>query len=345
MKTKKSKIKLFLARILACIGFTCVLFSCFLIPASADQIKVPADGDYIVYDPWFRNGHVFIPSNVNNYSAVYNFNDVAFAPSENSTSSYTDFWYASNPNGTRSTLSIVRSISRSLMLYRITDANVNNVFSKEFIFEINDLVVDYDTLTRNNVGHIVFSLSKPSDLSGVYYDISYYYPAAAGDGGQFLPTVTTYENSFSPGVVTVDIPIIPFRHSSDQPDHDFVRFPTYQGDNGVPVYERYAYIDKLTVRVVFNEGASLSGFYFSSVPPSLAPTTNSFGYYWQQIPSYREEIIIDNTPNVDFTSWLVTAVGGFLDFELFPGFSISAVLSVVLAMSVVLLFLKWLAGG
>lgn len=46
----------------------------------------------------------------------------------------------------------------------------------------------------------------------------------------------------------------------------------------------------------------------------------------------------------DFTSWLVVAVSGFMDFTLFGGFTIGDMLGTIVAFSFVMLFLKFFAG-
>lgn len=48
------------------------------------------------------------------------------------------------------------------------------------------------------------------------------------------------------------------------------------------------------------------------------------------------------TIDVDFTSWLGTAVGGFLNFKIFPNFSIVGILGILISFSLVLILLKWL---
>ena len=47
----------------------------------------------------------------------------------------------------------------------------------------------------------------------------------------------------------------------------------------------------------------------------------------------------------DYTSWIATAVGGFLDFELFPGFTFGGILMVFIAFSCVMWFLRLVSGG
>lgn len=48
---------------------------------------------------------------------------------------------------------------------------------------------------------------------------------------------------------------------------------------------------------------------------------------------------------VDVGSFLANSVGAFMDFEIFPGFSISGLLATILAVGLFILFLKVFAGG
>lgn len=49
--------------------------------------------------------------------------------------------------------------------------------------------------------------------------------------------------------------------------------------------------------------------------------------------------------DADYSSWLTKAVGGFLGFEIFPGFSIAGVLGVIIGFAIFIWFLKVFAGG
>lgn len=49
--------------------------------------------------------------------------------------------------------------------------------------------------------------------------------------------------------------------------------------------------------------------------------------------------------NGDYTSWMATAVGGFLDAEIFPNFTLGGVLGVLVALGLLVMFLKFFAGG
>ena len=49
--------------------------------------------------------------------------------------------------------------------------------------------------------------------------------------------------------------------------------------------------------------------------------------------------------DADYSSWLTKAVGGFLGFEIFPGFSMAGVLGVIIGFAIFIWFLKVFAGG
>lgn len=53
----------------------------------------------------------------------------------------------------------------------------------------------------------------------------------------------------------------------------------------------------------------------------------------------------DTNINVSYTDWLTTAIGGFFDFELFPGFSFGGVIAIVFILLFVIWVLKVIAGG
>lgn len=63
----------------------------------------------------------------------------------------------------------------------------------------------------------------------------------------------------------------------------------------------------------------------------------------------RSKDVVTDEPSklgfADYTSWIATAVGGFLDFELFPGFTFGGILMVFIAFSCVMWFLRLVGGG
>lgn len=59
----------------------------------------------------------------------------------------------------------------------------------------------------------------------------------------------------------------------------------------------------------------------------------------------ENKIIVDNTPNISLSSFLIRSVGGFFDFEVFPGLTIGATVALVGGLGLLMLILKMIAGG
>lgn len=85
---------------------------------------------------------------------------------------------------------------------------------------------------------------------------------------------------------------------------------------------------------------------------SISVTPGSTEWRWWSLPVASKYIkttdlfqVINESIIKDYTSWLVTATSGFLDAEIFPGFTIGGVMGTLIAFSVVMLFLKLFAGG
>ena len=68
---------------------------------------------------------------------------------------------------------------------------------------------------------------------------------------------------------------------------------------------------------------------------------------------FAYQVYVENTtqhptplePNVDMWSWLGDTIGGFMDFEIFPSFSIGAIFNIVISIALFLIFLKVFVGG
>lgn len=85
-------------------------------------------------------------------------------------------------------------------------------------------------------------------------------------------------------------------------------------------------------------GASIGG-------GSSIDIMNRYSYPdWHKYDDSRSHTISTDL-EVDFTGWIATATSGFLNFELFPNFSIGGVLAILVGFSLVILFLKVFAGG
>lgn len=105
---------------------------------------------------------------------------------------------------------------------------------------------------------------------------------------------------------------------------------------------------------VENFSMTLSGVLTHSSPSvSLTVLSSSFEAYADIDPRlydlqqsiYDRDGGIDDNYFADMTSWLATAVDGFLDFDILPGFSIGGLVLVILSFSFVMYFLKLFAGG
>ena len=55
--------------------------------------------------------------------------------------------------------------------------------------------------------------------------------------------------------------------------------------------------------------------------------------------------LIENTADADFSSWIVKAVGGFMDFQVFPGISIGVILAFTMGLGMIFMVLRFMAGG
>ena len=350
MKTKKSKIKSLLGRMLAVVGIVCVLLSCFLVPASADHI---ANSDSVYVDPWFSNGYLeYYPlGNLSNHTVVglpgvfYNISSSYY--------SFDDYFRTTGYSATTN-VGFRHYVDKSQRLHVMSFADniANNIFASGFSLSLGEFLIDYNSLTSWNVGSISFVLNGGL-ISSLNYTITYECPQYVYDDSvaSLIYETRTFEWSGSPVsddskyniFLLPDFPFIDFPLD----DSGFVHFPSYFDlPTGEFVYERYALIKDITIDIEFTSGSQLSSFSFNSVFfPEFAFLTSDISTYYESLPLEKRTVIVDNTADIDLSSWLVDAVGGFLDFEIFPGFSISSVLAVLLSLSVVVLFLKWFAGG
>lgn len=67
--------------------------------------------------------------------------------------------------------------------------------------------------------------------------------------------------------------------------------------------------------------------------------------WYTQYRDFDNSLNTSGDINVDFTSWISTAIGGFLNFELVPGLSIWSIFLGVIGIGLVVAFLKYFAGG
>ncbi len=113
-----------------------------------------------------------------------------------------------------------------------------------------------------------------------------------------------------------------------------------------PIGERYAYYPYVHITITRTDGGRFSASGFSM--------NQTYDYQYNIAERQRQAefydaigliYYVDNTVDADFSSWIVTAVGGFMDFELFPGLSIASLLAVIGGIGLVIMFLKYFSGG
>lgn len=110
--------------------------------------------------------------------------------------------------------------------------------------------------------------------------------------------------------------------------------------------KRYVMIKDFTVTLeITDEIPSGSNVVFDVVSLALPTTPPNLSVWKMQYPlASNTTVVVDpaNPADVSFTDWLTVAVGSFLNFELWPSFSINQVLYLVLVIGVLLAFFTML---
>ena len=169
-------------------------------------------------------------------------------------------------------------------------------------------------------------LNGTSTLPGVMY-LSFDYVRLVKDeaSGAYIAKSTSFDNldlnSFGTGYSTVNI------------NKYIYQLITANDPNPSSV----CYIKNLEIRVDCED--PITGFVMSQPELDYYRNANSW------INSYDltfEQIVVDpsNPSDVSLVDWLAVAVGGFLDFELWPGMSLNQLLWVCLVVGILFWFLK-----
>ena len=121
-------------------------------------------------------------------------------------------------------------------------------------------------------------------------------------------------------------------------------FDYYQSNR----FTRIPYFSNIVVDIDFSV-VQTSGNYNIGLALPLGKSSSAdgsfndvFDWYSRFFSGYKQVV---SPTKVDFTSWIATAVGGFLRFELVPGISFSTLLFFMLGVGAVNIFLKFFAGG
>lgn len=110
---------------------------------------------------------------------------------------------------------------------------------------------------------------------------------------------------------------------------------------GIDDYGTYIYITDLTLSFDYNRAASYL-FTDSVFTVTTVYTFNPDLYhiaYGEQVPDNP------SVPLLSYTEWIGTAVSGFMDLQIAPGFTLGGIFMTILAFVCVVWFLKLVAGG
>lgn len=142
----------------------------------------------------------------------------------------------------------------------------------------------------------------------------------ADDILEFMNTYFTKENTAS--VMTLA--------DEPTPTAEQVTWTEVERSESAEFFLYYPLLDTSGIRIT--NTPAYNAFYERYSMPNMVKYRNTMGI---PIPSLE----------VDYTSWIGTAVGGFLNMELMPNFAIGGVLAILIGFSIVMLFLKYFAGG
>lgn len=95
-------------------------------------------------------------------------------------------------------------------------------------------------------------------------------------------------------------------------------------------------VSDLTIRVKYNVEAGYTGNVLIDIEVS---TRDRSVLYQQWLDSLDLKAYVYSPGSFDVSDWLEAAVGGFLEFELFPGFSINKIFWLVLVIGIMLWFI------
>lgn len=109
---------------------------------------------------------------------------------------------------------------------------------------------------------------------------------------------------------------------------------------------KYCWLEKATLTV---PSAFVSQSYIEPLYVSASRSLSSYESSLDAITLsvYRAQTVspVILFSNLDWTSWLTSSVGAFMNFEIVPGLSISGIFALLIGMSLFMIFLKVFAGG
>ena len=135
-----------------------------------------------------------------------------------------------------------------------------------------------------------------------------------------------------------------FTYSNNTPFYGYDITPSAElYDTYYPGDDRLVCFSKIHSTVVF--GADT--YSFSLTLPIISPGDNqTVDEDFYSIRTFITKYFpINQEYSMNFLSWLATAIGGFISFEIMPGITISSLLLFIFGIGAVFAFLRYFAGG
>ena len=162
------------------------------------------------------------------------------------------------------------------------------------------------------------------------FDGDFYYPEYEFVDGHLVGrSLETLPLDFSRERVAGSLPIV-------SPEYSLERLASYLPDN---LFNDYLYFSEFTSSFSFvNNAPDYCSFVIHYIPRS--DVVSFIDYRNAYFPDYVHEI-----GTFDFVGWIGNAIGGFVEFEFFPGLTIGALLAFMIGIGCFVAFLRYFAGG
>lgn len=352
---KTWKLRSFFSKILAVVGIVVVLVSSLLIPASADQYN----NDYVDPDE-FDIHDVLVPvvpmrfmtfqNSGQGQSLLAGSNNYYFADAISQTEqTRVDDYYRFYTGSTYYNIPIVTYITPGPVMAE--SGGFEWAFIQQNWTDSNlQLLNGGFTLSFSDV---IFPNDKTFDEKNPYLELW-------GGGSQALVTWTVTWVEPGPDKLPVTRSAgFSKTVALENPESGSFTYipliPTVNLDYGESLLDfgglDYSYITNLDVSVV-PTGKYDSSLYLGQFKMHYFAVRDYYGTWGDDMltkfynqPEFERRVVINNTVDADFGSWLVTAIGGFMEFEIFPGFSLVNILVIVMSLFLMFAFLRYFAGG
>lgn len=301
-------------RIFGICAAVCILICCLVVPASAANVY---DSHILMFDGLTIQGYDAPVSSVPLHRFPFLLGETQnglFQTYYGDGDPYTS-WGTGGETGDALTSS---SVSTTLAFYEYTnDEGITVTLYND------DLVIPKTRLTQGSM--VVTPLSAVPDWNVEYY-INGYFVGMSFDynENEWTEERTRFGATYT-GTDGFDlISAIRNQIPSDMSSFELIRMADLQ----------------LTIRTESDDNPLILRFIssgaFTNYP--YRSVTSWLGQY--DLAGTVVEYVPSDPSGTDFTGWLATAIGGFLSTELWPGFSIDALLYAMLAITLVLMFLK-----